>query len=437
MSAAPPTAASPLADWLGYLETLHPKAIALGLDRVAAVAARLRIAPSCPVITVTGTNGKGSTCAYMEAMLRAGGYRVGLYTSPHLLRYTERVRIDGIEVDDAAMTEAFAAVERVRDGVALTYFEFGTLAALWLFARAPLDALILEVGLGGRLDAVNVIDADVAVITGIGIDHVDYLGGTRESIGFEKAGVLRAARPGVCADPDPPRSLLAHAAAIGAPLFRLGTDFGYVIEGDRWQYWVRRGQEIVRRHGLPLPALRGAIQVRNAAAALTGLELLAGRLAVPMGAVRDGLVGVDWPARFQVLPGRPAIILDVAHNPQAAAILALNLGDMGYFPRTTAVFSILADKDIAGVAGVMRPRIDRWLIAPSGGARGATAAHIGAGLAEAGIGGEAVVACDDIAQALARAREEAGEADRIVVFGSFVTVAAALLALERTRGPEH
>ena len=229
------------------------------------------------------------------------------------------------------------------------------------------------------------IDADVAVISGIGIDHVDYLGGTRESIGFEKAGILRHGRPGVCADPDPPHSLLAHAQAIAAPLLRLGADFGYVIDGNQWQYWVRRGGEIVRRHGLPLPALRGAIQVRNAAAALTALELLSGRLPVPMGAVRDGLVNVNWPARFQVLPGRPAVILDVAHNPQAASILAANLGDMGYFPQTTAVFSILADKDIAGVAAATKSRIDRWLIAPSGGARGAAASRIKDALVAAGV----------------------------------------------------
>ena len=434
MSAAP-AAASPLADWLTYLETLHPKAIALGLDRVALVASRLRLAVSCPVITVTGTNGKGSICAYLDAILRAGGYRVGLYTSPHLLRYNERVRIDGAEAGDAAITEAFAAVERARDAVALTYFEFGTLAALWLFARARLDALILEVGLGGRLDAVNIIDADVAVIASIGIDHVDYLGGTRESIGFEKAGILRAAKPGVCSDPDPPRSLLDHARAISAPLLRLGADFGYGVDGAQWQYWVRRGAEIVRRHGLPLPALRGAVQVRNAAAALTALELLSRRLPVAMGAVREGLVNIDWPARFQVLPGRPATILDVAHNPQAAAILGANLGDMGYFPQTTAVFSILVDKDIAGVAAAVKSRIDRWLIVPSGGTRGATMARIRDALLAAGVGAAGITECADVAQALALAHERSGEADRIVVFGSFVTVASALLALERMRRP--
>ena len=432
---AVPSAASPLVDWLAYLETLNPKPIALGLERVVAVAGRLQLAQTCPVVTVTGTNGKGSVCAYLDTMLRGSGYRTGLYTSPHLLRYNERVRIDGAEVGDAAMTAAFAAVEAVRQDTALTYFEFGTLAAFWLFARAGLEAMILEVGLGGRLDAVNVVDADVAVIASIGIDHVDYLGGTREAIGFEKAGIMRAGKPGVCADPDPPRALLDHAQSIGAPLLRIGVDFGYAIDGRQWQYWVRRGAEIVRRHGLPMPALLGAIQVRNAAAALTALELLSDRLPVAMGAVRAGLVNVDWPARFQVLAGRPAVILDVAHNPEAAAVLAANLGDMGYFAQTTAVFSILADKDIAGVATALKRRIDRWLVAPSAGARGATAARIRAAMVASGIDPASITECADVAHALLRAHEISGEADRIVVFGSFVTVASALPALDRMRLP--
>ncbi|MEP7084098.1 MAG: bifunctional tetrahydrofolate synthase/dihydrofolate synthase [Betaproteobacteria bacterium] len=434
MSAAP-AADSSLADWLAYLETLHPKPIALGLDRVAAVADRLDCAPKCPVFTVTGTNGKGSICAYLDTILRGSGYRTGLYTSPHLLRYNERVRIEGREVDDAAMTAGFAAVEDVRADTALTYFEFGTLAALWLFARAGLDALVLEVGLGGRLDAVNIVDADVAVIASIGIDHVDYLGGTRAAIGYEKAGIMRAGKPAVCADPDPPQSLLDHAASLPTPLLRVGNDFGYLIEGRQWQYWVRRGSEVVRRLGLPLPALRGAVQVRNAAAALTALEALSDRLPVAMGAIRDGLVSIEWPARFQVLPGRPVVILDVAHNAEAAAILASNLGDMGYFPQTTAVFSILADKDIAGVAAALSPRIDRWLIAPSSGARGASAALIRSAMAEAGIDSSAVIECATVAEALRRAHDGADEADRIVVFGSFVTIASALPALDRMRAP--
>ena len=434
-----PTAASPLADWLSYLETLHPKSIAMGLDRVALVASRMHIALSCPVITVTGTNGKGSICAYLDTILRAAGYRAGLYTSPHLLRYNERVRIDGVDAGDAALSAAFAAVDAVREGVALTYFEFGTLAALSMFARAKLDVIVLEVGLGGRLDAVNIVDADIAVISGIAIDHVDYLGGTRESIGFEKAGIMRAGRPAVCADPDPPQSLLAHAAAIGAALVGIGADYGYLVErGERnqWQFWMRnedRGGEIVKRHGLPIPALRGAIQLRNAATALAVIELLSQRLPVAMGAVREGLVNVDLPARFQVVPGRPAIVLDVAHNPEAAANLAGNLGDMGFFPETYAVFSMLADKDIAGVAAALRQRITCWLVAPSAGPRGASSAHLCDALIEAGVDESTIVACDDVADALSVALGRAGEADRITVFGSFVTVAAALRALEQMR----
>jgi dihydrofolate synthase/folylpolyglutamate synthase len=431
-----PSAASSLADWLAYLETQHPKPIALGLERVGSVAARLALMPVAPVVTVTGTNGKGSICAYLDAILRAAGYRVGLYTSPHLLRYNERVRIDGVEAADATLTAAFAAIDDARGDTPLTYFEFGTLAALWLFQREALDALVLEVGLGGRLDAVNVVNANVAVISGVGIDHVDYLGGTRESIGFEKAGIMRGGRPAVCAEPDPPESVLAHAAAIGARLYRIGDDYGYVGDRNQWQFWMRRNGEILRRHGLPLPALRGAIQLRNAASALTALELLAPDLAVTMGAVRAGLTGVDLPARFQVLPGRPAIIVDVAHNPQAAGILATNLGDMGYFPDTIAVFSMLGDKDIAGVVSELGGRITRWLIAPSFGPRGAPLARMRDALLDAGVAETAILECPDVAAATATAVSQAGEADRIVIFGSFVTVAAALRALEtmhRTR----
>jgi dihydrofolate synthase/folylpolyglutamate synthase len=433
----PPTAASPLADWLAYLETLHPKSIAMGLDRVASVAARLDLEPGCPVITVTGTNGKGSVCAYLDAILHAAGYRVGLYTSPHLLRYNERVRVVGSEASDADLSAAFAAVEAVRGEVPLTYFEFGTLAALLVFKRAALDVWILEVGLGGRLDAANVIDADVGVITSIAIDHIDYLGGTRDSIGFEKAGILRAGRPGVCADPDPPQSVLAHATAIGAKLARLGTDFGYVVdsrERSQWQFWARRGDDVIRRHALPVPALRGAVQFRDAAAALAALDAIGSRLPVAMGAIREGLVNVTLPARFQILPGRPAIVLDVAHNVEAAQILASNLGDMGFFPNTFAVFSMLADKDIAGVAQALARRVDRWFIAPSVGPRGASVARIAAALALAGVPDTAVAIAADVPAALAAAQGAVGEADRIVVFGSFVTVAAAQQALAAVRG---
>lgn len=411
-----------LAAWLAHLETLHPKAIAMGLDRVAAVHARMNAALACPVVTVTGTNGKGSTCALLEAMLRSAGQRTGLYTSPHLVRYNERVRIGGVALGDDALVAAFNAVEDARGGVPLTYFEYGTLAALWSFAHAALDVAILEVGLGGRLDAVNIVDADVAVVTSVDLDHMDYLGPTREDIGREKAGIFRPGHPVVCADANPPGSLVAHAQAIGAPIALIGRDYGYVADDGQWQYWGPAG----RRHGLPHPALRGAYQLTNAATALAAIDLLRGRVHVGGGAIRDGLVTVELAGRFQVLPGRPALVLDVAHNPHAARAFAATLGRMGWFPRTLAVFGMLSDKDLAGVIDAVRPGIDRWYAATLPGPRGASAAQLASVLAAAGVEREDLRTFDDVAAALAAARGDASDADRIVVFGSFLTVAAAL-----------
>jgi len=429
-----------LPGWLAYLERLHPKAIEMGLGRVADVHARLPAAAAVTTFTIAGTNGKGSTCALLDAILRAAGYKVGLYASPHLLRYNERVRIGGVEVGDAALVGAFEAVEDARTRgttIPLTYFEFGTLAALWLFARARLDALVLEVGLGGRLDAVNIVDADVAIVTSVDLDHMDYLGNTRESIGREKAGIFRVGRPAVCGDRDPPRSLVDHAQAIGAPLLCAGAQFDGVAEGTQWRY---RGPGI-ERFGLPMPALRGRHQVGNAAVALAALDALRTRLPVSGGAIREALVSVDLPGRFQVLPGRPTVVLDVAHNPHAARVLATALGDMGYHPETHAVFGMLADKDLRGVIDAVRPRIDRWHVATLPGPRGATAEALVATLTAAGVDPVAVKAHDSIASAWRAAREAAGEADRIVIFGSFLTVAAALAAQQASAGraqrPSH
>lgn len=419
---------STLAEWLAYLETLHPKTIALGLDRVESVASRLNVKPVCPVITVAGTNGKGSTCALLEQMLLADGYRVAMYTSPHLLRYNERVRIDGVEASDAALRDAFAAVEAVRAGTPLTYFEFGTLGALWLFARQKLDALILEVGLGGRLDAVNVVDPDVAVVTTVAIDHVDYLGATREDIGHEKAGIFRPAKPAICADPNPPSSLIAHAAAIGATLVRIGRDYGYTAQSAQWDYWGPGGA----RHGLPYPALRGNYQLANASTALCAADALRDRIPLSMGAVRAALVGIEWPGRFQVLPGRPVTVLDVAHNPQAAHAFADNLGGMGFHPRTIAVFGIMSDKDIDAVIAPLIPRVDRWEVATLPPPRGSSAEALRQRLQDAGVAPGAVREHVDPAAAYRAAREEAAEADRIIVFGSFLTVAAVLAAKKRS-----
>jgi len=421
----PPT----LAGWLDYLSTLHPKAIAMELERVREVHTRLGVATTCPVITVAGTNGKGSTCAFIDRMLSAGGYRVGLYTSPHLLRFNERVRIAGTDASDAALCEAFAAVEEVRRGVALTYFEFATLAGLWLFARAGLDAWVLEVGLGGRLDAVNIVDADVAVVTGIAIDHTDYLGTTRETIGAEKAGIFRARRVAVCGDRDPPHSLIAHAEAIGARLLRIGVDYDFTASGQQWSYRGPGGA----RHGLPIPALRGRYQLANAATALTAVDALRERLPLSMGAVREALVGIELPGRFQVLPGRPLRVFDVAHNPQAAHALADTLGAMGFAAQTIAVFAIMGDKDVDAVIAALRPRVDRWMVATLPPPRGATSAMLRSRLEHAGVDASNVREFADPAKAWLAAVEASTEADRIVVFGSFQTVAAALSTLDASR----
>jgi dihydrofolate synthase/folylpolyglutamate synthase len=416
-----------LAEWLAYLETLHPKAIAMGLDRVSAVYERLGVVLTCPVITVGGTNGKGSTCALLECMLRAGGYRVGAYTSPHLLHYNERVRVDAVDATDDVLLGAFAAVESARLTTPLTYFEFGTLAALCVLARAELDVMVLEVGLGGRLDAVNVVDADIAVVTTVAIDHVDYLGTTREDIGREKAGIFRSGAFAICADRLPPATLLAQASAIGAKLLRIGIDYDFTAHDGQWSYRGPGGT----RHGLPIPALRGAYQLANAATALAALDVLRDRLPVPMSAVREGLVGVELPGRLQVLPGRPVIVLDVAHNPQAAAALADSLGSMGFHPQTWAVFGIMADKDIGSVIAVLRPRVDRWYVASLPPPRGATAQDLRLHLEAAGVAPAAIRDFNDPASAYRAAREAVAEADRIIVFGSFLTVAAALALTDR------
>ncbi len=421
MSTPPPAppAERTLAAWLDYLERLHPSTIDLGLDRVRTVAQRMHLRFSCPVITVGGTNGKGSTCALLEAILRAAGYRVGCYTSPHLLRYNERVRLDGVEAADAELVAAFECVEEARQGVSLTYFEFGTLAAASMFRDAQVDAAVLEVGLGGRLDAVNLFDADCAVITSIGLDHLDYLGPTREHVGFEKAGIFRGGRPAIVAEADPPHTVIDQAAGVGAQLFLIDRDFGARASEASWTYWSWLG----RRSGLPWPALRGAYQLGNASAALAALECLRERLPIDMGAVRRGLVEVELPGRFQVWPGQPAIVLDVAHNPQAAERLAENLRRMHVRGRTFAVFGMLKDKDVEGVVRATASQIDQWFLSPLPGVRGADLARLQGALSAASADAQGS-AHHDVQSAFRAARERAGPDDRIVVFGSFLTVGA-------------
>jgi dihydrofolate synthase/folylpolyglutamate synthase len=417
-----------LQQWLEHIERLHPQAIALGLNRVQQVRRALGLDPAFPVITVGGTNGKGSVCAMLEAILHFAGYRVACYTSPHLLRYNERVRIARDEASDADLARAFSAVDRARGDVQLTYFEFGTLAALWLFAERGVEAAVLEVGLGGRLDAVNAFDADCAVVTAVDIDHVDFLGADREAIGREKAGIFRGGRPAVCADAAPPDSLLRHAAETGARLLRIGVDFGVTVQDRQWQYWGPHG----RRNALPHPALRGAPQLANAAAAITALETLRERLPVTMNDIRAGLLQADLPGRFQVLPGRPVVILDVAHNPQAARSLAASLAAMSHRGRTYAVFAMLADKDIAGVVAALAPAVAHWFIAGLDVARGAGVDDMERALSAAGA--DALTRCRDVAAAYAQACELATENDRILVFGSFYTVAT-VMRLRASRSP--
>ena len=429
-----------LEDWLSYLESLHPRGqagIELGLERIRQVKGVLDQTQHCPVITVGGTNGKGSTCAYLENIVARAGYRVGCYTSPHLFAYNERVRINGQPASDAALCNAFSRVESARrqaGDIRLTYFEFGTLAAWEVFAAAGVEAIILEVGLGGRLDAVNVYEPDISIVTTVALDHTDWLGPDRESIGFEKAGIYRAGKPAFCADPQPPQSLLEHAAKIGADLRLIGRDFGFeraLGEGNenrlQWRWWCRSKGRIIKR-SLAYPGLRGPTQLFNASVALAALEALADKLPVTMQAIRPGLIETELAGRFQVVPGKPAIVLDVGHNPQAIRVLADNLASMGFFDRTHAVLGMLNDKDIEGALLPLKGKVDFWHVATLEGVRGTTAETLAAIIQRAQLGGE-IVCHSSPAVAMQVAKGRAAESDRIVVFGSFYTVAGAVQSL--------
>ncbi|RRD56619.1 bifunctional tetrahydrofolate synthase/dihydrofolate synthase [Comamonadaceae bacterium OH2545_COT-014] len=421
-SAAPTTPAT-LADWLAHAERLHPQNIDMGLERLRAVAARMALRFDGPVITVAGTNGKGSTCAMLEAILTHAGYRTGVYTSPHLVHFEERCRLRGEPASAATLAAACAEVERARGDVALTYFEFTTLAILHVLARAGLDAVILEVGLGGRLDAVNLVDTDCAVITSIDVDHTAWLGETREAIGREKAGIMRPGRPAIVSDPVPPHSVTAHAAAIGADLWLCGRDFN--VSGDKQQWaWAGRGR---RYSGLAYPALRGANQLVNAAGVLAALEALRPRLPVTAQAVRNGLAHVALPGRFQIVPGQPALVLDVAHNPHAAAALAANLDAMGFYPATHAVFGAMGDKELAPMLARLDPLVDHWHFTDLPTPRALSAAALQAAWQAQTQRPDATSATHaSPAQALRAAAAAARATDRIVVFGSFYTVGGVL-----------
>ena len=412
-----------LAEWLAWQETIHPVEMDLGLSRTRTVYEALRGAgaPPFPIVTVAGTNGKGSTVAFAQALLTAAGARTGTYTSPHLVAYNERIRIDGEPVSDGPIMAAFDRIDRARGGVTLTYFEFGTLAAMEVFRACAVDAAVLEVGIGGRLDAVNLFDADVAVVTPIDIDHVRWLGPDRESIGREKAGIFRPRRPAVIADRDPPASLVGAAERIGARSLRLGRDFGPVPAQQGWSW---QGPER-RIDGLPAPPLAGRFQFDNAAAALMALDAV-GRLPDPP-AARRAIGTTRLAGRFQILPGEVPIVLDIAHNPHAARALAATLRASRTPGREIAVAGLLEDKDTAGVVEATADVFDRWFVAQPAGARGGSAEGLARTVRERARDAPVEV-CGDVPSALGRARGAARSGDRIVVFGSCYTVGEVLAA---------
>ncbi|ORF06513.1 bifunctional tetrahydrofolate synthase/dihydrofolate synthase [Snodgrassella alvi] len=420
--------ATGLSSWLQHLENgVAGGEIEMGLARVGAVRDRMGLKPVCPLIVVGGTNGKGSVCAYLTQIYHEAGYRVGTLTSPHLLRFNERIAINGEAVADDLIVSAFEHIETARAEIPLTYFEFNTLAAVDVFIRQQVDVMILEVGLGGRLDAVNIFDADVAVITSVDLDHEAFLGDTVEKVAFEKAGIMRAGKPVICAQIPVPHSLLSHAAEVGADLLLPGRDFDcHKMEMQQWSYRFHPQESSLytgehARHALPIPVLRGNFQLSNAACALTVLECLSERLPLDIGAIKRGLLRVRHPGRFQVLPGRPVTVLDVGHNPHAARALRSSLIALPYAEKRMAVFSMLADKDIDAVLEIIKDQFDCWLIAPLALPRGMTVQALQEKFIQHNIA--AVTAYPDVKEAYQAALSEAGENDRIVVFGSFHTVA--------------
>lgn len=411
---------STLDEWLRWQESLHVTDIELGLERCRIVADAMGLgAPAKTVVTVAGTNGKGSSVAMLDSIWRAAGYCVGTYTSPHLLRYNERIRIDGREATDEAICTAFQRIELARGDTPLTYFEFGTLAALLLFTAADVDVVILEVGLGGRLDAVNIVDADVALIATIGIDHVEFLGHDRETIALEKAGIMRTGKPAVCSDVDMPASLAAHAGAIGAPLDVLGTTYRFSEEGDSWSWW---SGETVHAE-LPRPNLTGAYQISNAAGVLRVVDLLSNRLPVTDAALRRGLRDVKLVGRFQRLPGDIETIVDVAHNAQAVGVFVDTLRQQPAARRTHVILGMLRVKDRDSVIEALAPVADTWHLATVVARRGASSAELIASFRRVLGNGPRAQTYDSVASAYLAVRELAAPGDRIVALGSFLVVA--------------
>lgn len=446
---------SSLAQWLAYLETLHPKEIDMGLARIRSVAHRLQLdqLPAIKIV-VGGTNGKGSTCAMLEAILLAAGYTVGLYTSPHLLHYNERVRLNGTNASDELIVRQFERIEAARGQTSLSYFEFATLAALLAFAEAKVDVMVLEVGLGGRLDAVNIVDADCSIITSVDVDHIEYLGDDREQIAWEKAHIFRAGKPAICSDPIAPANIKAYAEQIGADLWQFGVDFNY--SGDA-QQWAFAGRE-QRRAALAYPALRGVNQLLNASAVLAALEALRFQLVVPASAIRNGLLRATVPGRMQILPGQPTVILDVAHNPHAAGALAQNLQQMPVTPttKTIAVVGMFKDKDVKAVIQRLLPVVDVWICTTLEGPRALsaeqlaqwvhntaqlpqlpevntsdTAPKVRSALNQVDLTKIKVLTEGSMVQGFVKAQSMADLNDRILVFGSFFAVGPVLEHLGR------
>ncbi len=429
MSAVPPMYFDDLDSWLTYLESAHPVGIDMGLTRINQVKDKLNLAFNVPVITVGGTNGKGSTCAFLESIFSNAGYKVACHTSPHLSVFNERARINLENVDSSTLLNYFRQVEQARasldPAVTLTYFEFTTLAILLCFSMAPVDVVILEVGLGGRLDAVNIIDADCSIVTSIDIDHQHFLGNTREAIGLEKAGIYRAGKPAICSDPVPPKSLIDYAKSIGADLWQPGVDFNF--QGDQQQWaWNGRGK---RFSGLGYPALRGANQLLNASGVLAALCALRDKLPVSVQDIRNGFAMVELPGRFQIIPGQPTIVLDVAHNPHASATLSKGLDKMGYFPYTYAIFGVMQDKDIDAVIKPMLEIVDYWYCVDLPTPRAATAENLSQRLRELGVKDTDISGIDIFTSpslAYEKSLNKVSQNDRIVVFGSFFTVSGVL-----------
>lgn len=422
-----------LAQWLTHLENAHSNGlIDMGLTRVNQVKNAMQLHPNCPVIIVGGTNGKGSTCAFLSQIYHEAGFKVGTLTSPHLLHFNERICVNTEPVADEAIVAAFERIEAARGNVSLTYFEFNTLAAVAIFLRENVDVMILEVGLGGRLDAVNIFDADCAIVSSVDLDHQSYLGNSVEEVAFEKAGIFRANRPAICAQVPPPQRLLEHANNIGAPLLLAKQDFSISkLENQQWSFHfhpvsgsLNETLNARNRNALPMPALRGAYQLNNAACALAAIECLYTRLPVDIGAIKRGLLRAKNKGRFQVLPGRPLTVLDVGHNPHAARALRQSLIALPFAQKRIAVFSILQDKDIDSVLTIVKDQFDEWLIAPLPVPRSRSLDDLHHKLTEHGINN--IHTFENIQAAYESALSQADENDRIVVFGSFHTVAEAL-----------